>query len=175
MTRVRLRQHTPTGPPASFFVPDKEGPAGPGRYFHAICREANAEGAWVEILPGVTASSGSIHQHNHEPEWVVMIPKVSKNMPTPQRVANAVAGQMQNAGLGLIFVTRWEDGTPTFSAVYACNAQFVLCIRTTDPAVQPVEHPAIVNPAGWREQMRLAIEAARMERAKQARSRKKGA
>jgi hypothetical protein len=152
--------------------PDGEGsPAGLGRYYHVTSREANvigmgpetAGGAFFQEAAVVPTHDGSGPVYQNEPEYVVNLPKKGAIKVTPQMVANKVAGTMQN-GLGFICITLWEEGSPTFTATYASNGRQVLCVRTTDAARQPVEHPAVLDPEGWRVRAAEAIAAAREDR-----------
>lgn len=81
------------------------------------------------------------------PVWEVSIPKSKKAAArlTPQAVANAGAGVL-NEAIGYVELTRWEDGYPTLSAVYASNRLQVLCLWSTSPEEAPAEHPAA---KGW--------------------------
>jgi len=74
------------------------------------------------------------------------IPKTGKGrLVTPQQVANAAAGEM-NEARGLAIVIEVLDGMPTFTAVYVANGSQVFCIRSSDhareiPIVLPIRAP----------------------------------
>lgn len=77
-----------------------------------------------------------------EPEWTYTPPGKSKYPPfTPQQIANAGAGEL-NEGSGLVTMTEYRKGVPTFVARYAANGRQVFCIWSTDEDREP-----------WRETM----------------------
>jgi hypothetical protein len=116
MKRIRLKQVIPDGPPAAFTIVEHK--PGDSRY-HARLRDAIC---------------------GDEPEFELKLPAKSKYPPpTPQRVANAAAGEL-NEATGAVFLTRYTDGIPTFAGVFVSNGRQVICVASTDPAqCEPID------------------------------------
>jgi hypothetical protein len=74
-----------------------------------------------------------------EPEFRFYLPKNRENWPDAQRVANAGAGEL-NEARGLISLSRYEDGIPVFSAQYASDGRQVYCLWSSDECVPSVRN-----------------------------------
>lgn len=83
-----------------------------------------------------------------EPEFRKTLPKSRANWPTPQQVANAGAGEL-NEARGIVSLTRYEDGIPVFSAQYAANSREVFCLWSTDEDIPSVKNGLISLTPPW--------------------------
>lgn len=100
--KLPLKQYIPDGPNGPKFqvVTFKKG----NNYWHIRIRDA--------II-------------GDEPEFTLDIPKASKKAPvTAQQVANAGAGQL-NEATGLVFLTKYTDGIPTYTGIFASTPHLV--------------------------------------------------
>lgn len=116
--KLGLKQYIPTHPESLFQIIE---PTPHLNYWHIKIRDA--------IL-------------NDEPEFRYYLPKSRANWPTPQRVANAGAGEL-NEARGLVTIQRFEDGIPVFLGIYASDSRSVYCLRCTDDGVKSVSNGGI--------------------------------
>ncbi len=106
----KLTQHVPEYPPVLFQVFE---PVPGDNYYHVRIRD---------------------QQDEHGPEFIHRLPRKAAPRWTIYQVA--VAGAAECAGgIGVIVVTRYRDGVPVFSGAWIGNGRFVLCCRSSDPAV----------------------------------------
>lgn len=112
--RVKFQQHIPDRSPAAPMFTVLEPPGSPGA----------VPDCWEAVIADAI--------YGDRPVFRAPVPRRAVSV---QEVAEAAAWQL-NERVGVVHLTRWENGAPVFAAIFAAGGAgawgYVLCVATTD-------------------------------------------